>query len=252
MENKEIVLFNFGDQLVRVVTDENGNPWWVAKDVCKILELGNVSKAISGLDDDEKADITISDTSSNGVKQTRNMLTISESGLYALVFRSRKPEARAFSKWVRSEVLPAIRKTGRYEAAVATADQKIGRYLKPVLRERVLNDALQMARLSGIGDPDMVERIYERYCELVSDPAPASGAITETESLSRLFITDCLTSSPGAWLAAKSVYGAFRAWWLERSSLPIPSQKFFGSLMRLYYGAQKRGGYYSYRDCAFA
>lgn len=93
-----------------------GEPWFVAKDVCGVLGLVNSRKATGDLDDDEKADVTISDTSSNGVTQNRAVTTISESGLYALVLRSRKPEAKAFSKWVRSEVLPSIRKHGGYIA----------------------------------------------------------------------------------------------------------------------------------------
>lgn len=98
MQSNQLTPFAFGENLVRAITDENGNPWFVAKDVCNILELENVTKALYGLDDDEVADLTISEVSSNGVKQNRNVNTISESGLYALVFRSRKPEARAFSK----------------------------------------------------------------------------------------------------------------------------------------------------------
>lgn len=109
-----LTTFNFNQVNVRTVTDEQGNPWFVAADVCKVLEIGNVSQAMTRLDDDEKADITTNDTSSNGVTQKRNMTTINESGLYSLILTSRKPEAKSFKKWVTSEVLPSIRKTGSY------------------------------------------------------------------------------------------------------------------------------------------
>lgn len=109
-----VAVFNFDDVVVRTVIGENGEPWFVAADVCKVLEIGNVSQAMTRLDDDEKADITTNDTSSNGVTQKRNMTTINESGLYSLILTSRKPEAKRFKKWVTSEVLPAIRKTGSY------------------------------------------------------------------------------------------------------------------------------------------
>ena len=84
-----------------------GEPWFVAADVCRALGLGNSSKAIMPLDDDEKG-ITISDTL--GGKQ--EMTTINEPGLYSLILRSRKPEAKAFKRWITHEVIPAIRKTG--------------------------------------------------------------------------------------------------------------------------------------------
>jgi prophage antirepressor-like protein len=98
---------------VRAV-ERNGDPWFVARDVCRVLELGNPTEAVRNLDDDEKADLRITEVSSNGVEQARNMNIVSESGLYSLVFRSRKPEARRFRKWVTAEVLPAIRRQGAY------------------------------------------------------------------------------------------------------------------------------------------
>lgn len=101
---------------VRAVTLE-GEPWFVAADVCRALGLGNSSKAIMPLDDDEKG-ITISDTL--GGKQ--EMTTINEPGLYSLILRSRKPEAKAFKRWITHEVIPAIRKTGGYIAGQETMD----------------------------------------------------------------------------------------------------------------------------------
>jgi prophage antirepressor-like protein len=98
---------NFGK--VRVVMQDD-EPWFVAKDVCTILGLNNVSEALTSLDLDEKRDITGSDVGSDISK----LRTINESGLYCLVFKSRKPEAKEFKKWVTSEVLPSIRKTGGY------------------------------------------------------------------------------------------------------------------------------------------
>lgn len=106
----EIIPFAFNDSLVRSHIDENGNPWFIAKDVCFVLELGKYRDAISSLDDDEKGCPVVVDTL--GGKQ--EMATISESGLYSLIFRSRKEEAKKFRKWITAEVLPALRKTGAY------------------------------------------------------------------------------------------------------------------------------------------
>ncbi|MCP4104343.1 MAG: hypothetical protein GY749_02225 [Desulfobacteraceae bacterium] len=105
----ELIPFNYEDKEVRVITDDNGTPWWVAKEVCDILELEKIDSAIRGLDDDEKGTHKVSTPGG-----PQDMSIINESGLYNLIFRSNKPEAKKFRKWVTSEVLPAIRKTGTY------------------------------------------------------------------------------------------------------------------------------------------
>ena len=105
------VLFNFNGIAVRVIDNESGI-WFVAADVCRVLELGNVSQSVSRLDEEERGIIS-NDTPSGEQK----MVVINESGLYSLVLGSRKPEARTFKKWVTSEVLPSIRKTGAYALA---------------------------------------------------------------------------------------------------------------------------------------
>jgi prophage antirepressor-like protein len=102
-------IFNFDSTTVRVVTGTNGEPWFVAADVCAVLDIGNNRQAVAPLDDDEKG-VTTVDTL-GGAQQ---MTIINESGLYSLVLGSRKPEAKRFKKWVTSEVLPTIRKTGSY------------------------------------------------------------------------------------------------------------------------------------------
>ena len=107
---------------VRVVECE-GEPWFVAKDVCECLELTDVSKTISLLDDDEKG--TNSIRTPGGEQQ---MLVVSEPGLYSLILRSRKPEAKAFKRWVTHEIRPSIRKPGHY-GAPETEDEILARAL---------------------------------------------------------------------------------------------------------------------------
>lgn len=102
----DLTVFRFeGTREVRTVL-KDGEPWFVAKDICDILELTNPTVAIESLDDDERSKYSL------GRQGETNI--VNESGLYAMVFKSRKPEAKAFRKWVTSEVLPAIRKTGQY------------------------------------------------------------------------------------------------------------------------------------------
>jgi prophage antirepressor-like protein len=87
----------------------NGLPWFVLVDVCRVLEIGNSRMAADRLDDDERGVSSI-DT----LGGTQQVTVINESGLYSLILTSRKPVAKAFKKWVTSEVLPAIRKDGAY------------------------------------------------------------------------------------------------------------------------------------------
>lgn len=99
---------------VRTVEETNGEIWFVANDVCAILEIANTSDAINNLESDEKATVGNTDCF-NKIKELRHdTRLINESGLYALVFKSRKPNARKFRKWVTSELIPTIRKTGGY------------------------------------------------------------------------------------------------------------------------------------------
>lgn len=102
-------VFNFVSHTLRVVMIDD-EPWFVASDVCEALSIENNRNATSRLDDDEKG-VRSMDTPSG----KQEMTVINESGLYSLILGSRKPEAKKFKKWVTSEVLPAIRKTGRYE-----------------------------------------------------------------------------------------------------------------------------------------
>ena len=92
----------------------DGEPWFVAADVCRALEVNNSRDAVARLDGDEKTAVVLTDTSSNGVIQKRAMTLVSESGLYSLVLGSRKPEARLFKRWITHEVIPSIRKHGVY------------------------------------------------------------------------------------------------------------------------------------------
>lgn len=112
------VPFSFNNYTVRTVIKDD-DAWFVASDVCAVLGLGNITMSLKHLDDDESALSIIEVRSENGVIQKREVNIISESGLYALILRSRKAEAKKFRKWVTSEVLPSIRKTGSYTRTIS-------------------------------------------------------------------------------------------------------------------------------------
>ena len=105
----ELKIFKYESNEIRTVVIEN-EPWWVANDVCGVLGLTNTTEALKGLDEDEKTTLRISEGGPE-----RNL--ISEAGLYSLIIRSNKPEAKAFKRWVTHEVIPSIRKHGAYMTA---------------------------------------------------------------------------------------------------------------------------------------
>ncbi|KGF22635.1 Bro-N domain-containing protein, partial [Oligella urethralis] len=118
MKNVQIFNFETNTKIRAVLRD--GEPWFVAQDVCDAIGIVNPTMALKAVDNDEKAALSLTEVSSNGVQQRREFNIINESGLYTIVLRSRKattpgtPQHR-FRKWVTSEVLPQIRKTGKYE-----------------------------------------------------------------------------------------------------------------------------------------
>ncbi|QDX90923.1 toxin-antitoxin system, toxin component, Bro family protein (plasmid) [Brevibacillus laterosporus] len=113
MKNLENV-FKYNHQEVRIIVIKN-EPWFVAKDLCKILEIGNITKTLSRLDDDEFTTSKVIDS----IGREQETYVINESGMYSVILTSRKEEARAFKKWVTSEVLPQIRKTGMYDNQIS-------------------------------------------------------------------------------------------------------------------------------------
>jgi prophage antirepressor-like protein len=117
-----LIPFQFDGREIRVVTDDNGEPWFNAKEICEILDYGNSSQALSShVDADDLQKLEVID--SMGRKQMANH--VNESGLYALIFGSTKDEAKRFKRWVTHEVLPTIRRTGSYVAPGAKAPSSL-------------------------------------------------------------------------------------------------------------------------------
>ncbi len=132
-----IIPFDFETNAVRVVMRDEV-PWFVAADLCRVLEIGNPRDAVSRLDDDERDGVGITDAI--GRNQITNV--VSESGLYALIFSSRKPAAKRFRKWVTNEVLPAIRRTGQYAMAVSTQTSAVDPFAENATRATHVADHL--------------------------------------------------------------------------------------------------------------
>ena len=155
--NNNVQIFDFEENPVRLI-EMDGEPWFVAADVARVLEYRDAFNATRILDDDEKGTQIVSTPS--GEQETT---VINESGLYHLVIVSRKPEAKKFRKWVTSEVLPSIRKTGRYEMPSVEArdetdvlpDRSTSQWLKMIRETRLLygrNAAREMWARSPLPD----------------------------------------------------------------------------------------------------
>ena len=108
--SNEIQRFDFKGESLRALTNMAGEPWFVLKDCMSILDLGNPTETVKMFDDDEFSTTEVIDS----IGRRQQAYIISEPGLYRLVMRSRKPEAKEFQRWVTHEVLPQIRKTGGY------------------------------------------------------------------------------------------------------------------------------------------
>lgn len=112
----DLTVFTYDAADVRTFL-RDGEPWFVAPDICSVLGIGNPRQAVSYLDDDEVIQVPVITNDGSGRELPTNL--VSEAGLYSLILRSRKPEAKAFKRWITHEVLPAIRKTGRFESTPA-------------------------------------------------------------------------------------------------------------------------------------
>lgn len=136
----DLKVFAYGEQKVRTVLVEN-EPWWVLADVCRVLGIANSRNASSRLDDDEKG-VHLVDT----LRGKQKMTLVSESGLYSVILRSDKPEAKEFKRWVTHEVLPSIRQTGAY-ATPAWSPPNVVPVAVPVAPDLPIETALRRAEL---------------------------------------------------------------------------------------------------------
>mgnify|MGYP002626020592 CR=1 FL=1 len=176
----EITTLNYEGSNVRMI-EKDGEPWWVLKDVCAVLELSSPHKVAARLDDDEKGRSLIPTL---GGEQEATI--ISESGLYAVILRSDKPQAKPFRKWVTSEVLPSIRRTGSYTSGIGKESQNCYTQQELTIRELearakvadVLYKLLDVDTLSQTYKDILVCKTAEAACGVPVLPLPKSERIT--------------------------------------------------------------------------
>lgn len=235
--------FGFGEQLVRVV-DRSGAIWFVANDVCAALEISNASDAVARLEQDERSGVGITDP--HGREQETTI--ISESGLYALIFRSRKPVAVQFRTWVTGEVLPAIRRTGRYFAPANDA----GPWLEPPPKRS--QEDLEAVRVS-IELVKLAQRL--RGSEAAIRLWKAEGlpdVLEDRETLALQAEAWGVTPSVREWIGARierlanararsmDLYNDFIAWCGDSGFEPLGVRGFAGQLDLLGIEARKSNG----------
>ena len=138
----KIKIWNYDNLEIRTI-EKDGEPWWVLSDVCKVLELSNPSKVAQRLDEDERSNFELG--------RQGTAIIINESGLYSVILRSDKPQAKPFRKWVTSEVLPSIRKTGGYQIPQSRPDKDMNFKVKEMnARVRMSNQYLKLAAVDTV------------------------------------------------------------------------------------------------------
>ncbi|UIJ36878.1 Bro-N domain-containing protein [Desulfobaculum bizertense] len=234
----ETLPFDFHGNAVRVVL-HGGIPWFIAKDVCRILEIENSRDAVSRLDDDEKDGVNLPDA----IGRIQTMTCISESGLYLLIFSSRKPRAKRFRRWVTSEVLPSIREIGEYRLKKSKEEvPRRFRSIRPSVRAQLLNNAVQAVKLNGADYKD-IKTMFLEFCDLVApqsweDTSPALGQEEDhtgpmtTESLFSRWATASIVHAEGQGISVSQSYTSFKLWFNKRYQGKVPRLSEFGEWMK--------------------
>lgn len=151
-----MLIMTYNSTTVRII-EKDSEPWFCLKDVCNVLQISFTQRAAKNMDKDEICTVTIRHDA-NGTHAN----FISEPGLYKLIMRSRKPEAKAFDRWVRHEVLPSIRRTGSYQAPGSTeAVETAAKYLdqRARMREALIRWELRLIMDRRGVTPDEVARL---------------------------------------------------------------------------------------------
>lgn len=249
--------FFFGEHEVRAFLDGQGSPWFVAKDVCEVLEVSDYRQAVDRLDEDERGGYIV--PTPGGPQE---MLTVSESGLYSLVFTSRKPAARAFRKWVTGTVLPALRRGGRYEMPGRAGKDNPSLPIPPGLavaqmgirqngRIILAQVALQVAKMEG--DHTRLFDHYLTLCRTLAGTALPAGlgremlaaeAWEEAAGQVEAWATERLEPREKNLVQCNRLYADFTAWCEARAEAPATLRKFGTVMQELHQRVESNVVYY--------
>lgn len=197
--------FAFDEHLVRIV-DIDEEPWFVGRDVCGVLDIRDHKQALEALDEDERGRYTIpTPSTSDRGGGPQEVIIITEAGVYRLVFRSRKPEAERFKRWLAHEVLPQIRKTGAYSAAAQPDVPIIG--VDAPLAARV--DAVRLCR--ALFGRDRARALWSQMGLPAVPSAPEHYGIGETATLMRMIRDHVLDGETVRTLVLDAIEGGIEA-----------------------------------------
>lgn len=220
----DVIPFHFDTEELRGF-QRDGEPWFVASDACRMLDLADTSKALSRLDDDERGTTTI--RTLGGAQQ---MLIVSESGLYALIFTSRKPEARRFRKWLTAEVIPAIRRTGRY-ADSGPDVPPAGDTIPDMARQDVANWLSMVREARLLRGPATAARMWRKSPLPALDDDEVLETTGGTDPVSAFILACCeVTGSPDDRVRTGALWDAFRNWTDAGAAEPLTQRSFHNRL----------------------
>lgn len=162
--SNNVAIFNYEQQQIRTV-ERKGEPWFVLADLCKVLDLRNQSDVSKRLDDDEKGVDSIYTLGGN-----QKVTIVNESGLYSVILRSDKPQAKPFRKWVTSEVLPQIRRTGTYAMGGGTKQNETLRQRNTAVREQnaKIRTAQVLLRIAERTETEYKQVLHARITHLLT------------------------------------------------------------------------------------
>lgn len=214
----EITVFDFEENSVRSVLID-GEPWFVGKDVCRCLEIVDHKQALRRLEEDERGGVLCTTPSGN-----QTMTCINEPGLYRLVFTSRVEAAQRFKRWLAHEVLPALRKTGRFEISPDPASGP-----DPIENLEEALDSMSLVRECRL--------LYGRYAaRRMVRALPALAPLAALEMVEEnqpsdepvyRFVRECLEPAPEARLESSLLYTLYLDWCTETGQIP-DSKSLFG------------------------
>ncbi len=219
------------------VIDRNGDPWFVLGEVCEKLGIANAADAAYRLDEEEKSSIRLEDT----IGRSRMVTVINEPGLYSIILGSKKPEAKAFKKWVTTEVLPQIRKTGSYG----------GRVPAFISRANANWDRVSPKHFSVINE--LTIRLWgrlERLGHIMADVAPNGTQLRPDNSVGKLFANYLRENYPDL----ANNYGYYRhttpEWEGDAREYPIEVLPIFIEFVDDVWIPEHSQGYFNRRDPA--
>lgn len=209
-----LMTFDFEDHVVRSVRID-GEPWFVGKDICACLGIENHRDAVSTLDEDEKG-VEIFDT----LGGDQEMLVINESGVYHLIFRSRKAAAQRFRRWVLHEVLPSIRKTGYYSTVSPDWDETAEKLRLVQEARRIFGRKAAQGLWEQFGLPLVIDESTQKN---IQDKASLSNYLRD-------FIDQCLIADPKGRISADELYKLYSAW-AAQNAAPYFTKNHFGKML---------------------